>query len=132
MLRITAMTKEQIAACPVRSVLANVSGKWQVLILLALENGPLRFAAIRRAIGDITQRVQTQNLRLLEREGYLTRTVDPGPPVAVTYALTPLGRSLIGVMKPMVEWAARHQAEIEQARAQYDAGHDAGHDAGQR
>ena len=120
MLQITAMTKEQIAACPIRNVLANVNGKWQPLILLALEDGPLRFAAVKRAIGDITQRVQTQNLRALERDGYLTRTVDPGPPVAVTYALTPLGQSLIGVVKPMVEWAALHKDEIRQARARYD------------
>jgi len=123
MLQITAMTKEQIATCPIRNVLANVNGKWQPLILLALEDGPLRFAAVKRAIGDITQRVQTQNLRALERDGYLTRTVDPGPPVAVTYALTPLGQSLIGVVKPMVEWAALHQDEIRQARARYDTKH---------
>lgn len=121
MLQITAMTKEQVAACPIRNVLANVNGKWQPLILLSLEDGPLRFSAIKRAIGDITQRVQTQNLRALERDGYLTRTVAPGPPVAVTYALTPLGQSLVGVVKPMVEWAARHQGEIGQARARYDA-----------
>ncbi len=121
MLQITAMTKEQVAACPIRNVLANVIGKWQPLILLSLEDGPLRFSAIKRAIGDITQRVQTQNLRALERDGYLTRTVAPGPPVAVTYALTPLGQSLVGVVKPMVEWAARHQGEIGQARARYDA-----------
>ncbi|WP_457649188.1 winged helix-turn-helix transcriptional regulator [Profundibacter sp.] len=123
MLQITAMTKEQVETCSIRNVLANVNGKWQPLILLALEDGPLRFSAIKRAIGDITQRVQTQNLRALERDGYLTRTVDPGPPVAVTYALTPLGLSLVGVVKPMVEWAARHQGEIGQARARYDARH---------
>jgi len=123
MLQITAMTKEQVETCPIRNVLANVNGKWQPLILLALEDGPLRFSAIKRAIGDITQRVQTQNLRVLERDGYLTRTVDPGPPVAVTYALTSLGQSLVLVVKPMVEWAARHQGEIGQARACYDARH---------
>ena len=61
MLNVTAMTKAEIEACPIRNVLANINGKWQPLILLSLEEGPLRFSAIKRAIGDITQRVQTQN-----------------------------------------------------------------------
>ncbi len=121
MLEITAQTREQAAQCPIRSVLANIGGKWQPLILLSLGNGPLRFSAIKRAIGDITQRVQTQNLRALERDGYLTRSVDPGPPVAVTYALTPMGKSLLEVLRPMVAWAAAHQEAIGKARTAYDA-----------
>jgi DNA-binding HxlR family transcriptional regulator len=64
--------------------------------------------------------VQTQNLRVMERDGYLTRTVDPGPPVAVTYELTPLGESLVSVLKPMVSWAAQNRSGIDIARAKYD------------
>lgn len=120
MLNVTAMTKQEIEACPIRNVLANINGKWQPLILLSLEDGPLRFSAVKRAIGDITQRVQTQNLRSMERDGYLTRTVDAGPPVAVTYELTPLGESLISVLKPMVSWAAQNYAPIKIARAAFD------------
>ena len=120
MLKVTAMTKAEIEACPIRNVLANINGKWQPLILLSLEEGPLRFSAIKRAIGDITQRVQTQNLRSMERDGYLTRTVDAGPPVAVTYELTPLGESLISVLKPMVFWAAESYAPIQKARESFD------------
>ena len=117
----TAMSKEDVANCPIRNVLANLNGKWQPLILLSLEGGALRFSAIKRAIGDITQRVQTQNLRMLERDGYLTRTVDTGPPVAVSYELTQLGYSMLEVLKPMVAWAGQHYPDVTKARGRYDA-----------
>ena len=84
---------------------AKVTGKWQVLILLSLEDGALRFNEIRRAVGDVTQRVLTENLRSLERDGYLSRTVKAGPPVAVSFELTPLGLSLVQVLKGVVAWA---------------------------
>lgn len=120
MLQVTAMTKEEVALCPIRNVLTNINGKWQPLILLSLEDGELRFSAIKRTIGDITQRVQTQNLRSLERDGYITRTVDPGPPIAVSYRLTEMGRSLVEVMKPMVAWAAVNHPSVNDARKAYD------------
>jgi DNA-binding HxlR family transcriptional regulator len=120
MLQITAMTKEEQALCPIRNVLASVSGKWQPLIVFSLENGPLRFSGIKRAIGDITQRVLTENLRSLERDGYVTRTVNSGPPVEVSYALTQLGTTLLEVLKPLVEWAARSYPAVKRARAEYD------------
>ena len=120
MLNDTAMTKDEVANCPIRNVLAQINGKWQPLILLSLEDGPMRFSAIKRAIGDITQRVQTTNLRSLERDGYIIRTVDPGPPLAVRYHLTPLGVSLVAVLKPMIAWAARSHTEVGQARSAYD------------
>jgi DNA-binding HxlR family transcriptional regulator len=120
MLQITAMTKEEQALCPIRNVLANVSGKWQPLIVFSLEDGPLRFSAMKRAIGDITQRVLTENLRSLERDGYVTRTVNSGPPVEVSYALTPLGTTLLEVLKPLVERAERSYPAVKRARAEYD------------
>ena len=96
MLPVTALSKDQAEDCPIRQVLSQVTGKWQMLIVLVLEDGALRFGALRRTIGDVTQRVLTENLRKLERDGYITRSVDPGPPVAVSYALTPLGQELPG------------------------------------
>ena len=120
MLEITAMTPDAQAQCPIRNVLANINGKWQPLILLSLEDGPLRFSAVKRAIGDITQRVQTQNLRSLERDGYITRTVSAGPPLAVFYELTPLGVSLLAVLKPLVTWAGESYPAVQAARAVFD------------
>ncbi len=78
MVKVTAHTKEEAENCPVRSVLTKVTAKWNLLILLTLEDGELRFGELKRAIGDVTQRVLTENLRLLERDGHLTRTVHPG------------------------------------------------------
>ena len=120
MLPVTVTTKEGGQLCPVRNVLSKVTGKWQILIVLALEDGALRFGALKRTLGDITQRVLTENLRSLERDGYLTRTVDPGPPVAVSYALTPLGEELLGVTKPMVHFASARFDQVMASRAAYD------------
>lgn len=117
MLQLTALSKEEAEFCPVRSVLSKVTGKWQVLVLLALEDGALRFGALKRRIGDVTPRVLTENLRGLERDGYLIRTVHDGRPVAVSYALTDLGQSLTGVLKPLVIWAGENFDSVAAARA---------------
>ncbi|WP_417839991.1 winged helix-turn-helix transcriptional regulator [Tritonibacter scottomollicae] len=121
MLNVTALTKQEVDQCPVRQVLSRVTGKWQVLILLALEGEPLRFGALKRTIGDITQRVLTQNLRSLERDGYLTRTVSAGPPLAVTYALTELGKGVVMPLKSLVVWAADNHGDILKKRAEFDS-----------
>ncbi len=120
MLPIGVENKGQALNCPIRSVLANVTGKWRVIIILALEDGPKRFGAMKRCIGDITQRVLTENLRSLQRDGYLTRTVDPGPPVAVSYELTPLGQRFLEMIKPLVFWSNDHMEQVRRARMEYD------------
>ena len=121
MLQVTVTTKEEGGLCPIRNILANVTGKWSSLILLSLEDGPLRFSGVKRMVGDITQRVLTENLRNLEKDGYITRTVVPGPPVEVHYELTKLGQSLVEKFKPLVTWAADNFDEVMTARARYDA-----------
>ena len=121
MLPIGVSDKEQALNCPIRSVLSNVSGKWRILIILALEDGPLRFGAVKRCIGDVTQRVLTENLRSLQRDGYLTRTVKEGPPIEVSYALTPLGEELASMMKPLVYWSNSHMDQVHAARNAYDS-----------
>ena len=108
--------------CPIRSILSKVTGKWQIVILLTLENGPLRFGQLRRAVGDITQRVLTENLRGLQRDGYLSRTVHEGPPVAVFYELTPQGKSIVARMWPLVDWADQHMETIKVTRKNFEDG----------
>ena len=120
MLPVGVESKSQALDCPIRSVLANVTGKWRMIILLALEDHAKRFGEIKRCIGDVTQRVLTENLRNLQRDGYLTRTVDPGPPVAVSYELTPLGRDLVANIKPLVFWSDQHNEDVKAARKAYD------------
>jgi DNA-binding HxlR family transcriptional regulator len=120
MLPITVLKPSDGDTCPVRQVLANVMGKWQSLIVLVLEDGPTRFSAIKRLIGDISQRVLTENLRDLERDGYISRTVKAGPPVEVSYALTALGRELLAHLRPLVDWAARSFEHVVEMRTRYD------------
>lgn len=122
MLPITVTTEEESGLCPVRTILGTVTGKWSSLILLSLEDGPRRFSAIKRVIGDITQRVLTENLRALERDGYLTREVIPGSPVEVHYALTPMGSDLVARFIPLVTWAAEHYDAVHAARKRFDGG----------
>ena len=120
MLEIGVANKAEASNCCIRSVLANVTGKWRMLLLLALEDGPMRFGAIKRCLGDITQRVLTENLRGLERDGYLTRNVEPGPPIAAFYELTSIGKELLGVLKPLVYWSHKQMDTVKSARNAYD------------
>jgi len=121
MVNVTANTTEEAYECPVRQVLSQVTGKWQMLIVLSLEEDAARFGALKRLVGDITQRVLTENLRKLERDGYVSRTVDPGPPIAVTYALTPLGEELCAHLKTLAFWAGNSQPKVVASRAAFDA-----------
>lgn len=120
MLPIGVASKAEASTCPIRSVLSNVTGKWRMIIILALEDGPMRFGEMKRCIGDVTQRVLTENLRGLQRDGYLTRTVDAGPPVAVSYELTPLGHGLLETLKPLVYWSNDQMDQVKTARMEYD------------
>jgi DNA-binding HxlR family transcriptional regulator len=103
-------------------VLARIGDKWTVFVVGLLANGPMRFNAIRRMVGGISQRMLTLTLRGLERNGLVTRTVYPSVPPRVDYALTPLGCTLIEPLLGLGEWARKHQAEVEAARARFDAG----------
>jgi len=120
MLRVTASNYEEAQACPFRSVLNNVGDKWSFLIFAVLEDQPRRFNEIKRLIGDISQRVLTKCLRELEREGYVSRRVYPTKPPKVEYALTDLGRSLLGPVSHFMNWAIDAYPRIEQARREFD------------
>lgn len=106
--------------CPVRDVLGSVGGKWNSLMILSLAEGPRRFSQLRRLIPDISQRMLTQTLRDLQRDGYLARTVFPTKPPSVEYALTPLGRSFLELLRSLVRWSGEHHAEIRAARRIFD------------
>ncbi len=109
------------AGCPVRDVLDRLGGKWSLLLLAALANGPRRFSALQREIGDISKRMLTQTLRNLERDGLLARTVYPTKPPSVEYALTDLGASILLPVAGLVRWAAEAQGDIASARSAFDA-----------
>jgi DNA-binding HxlR family transcriptional regulator len=110
-----------LAACPSRQLLDRISDKWVALVLAALEGGPQRYSQLARTIAGVSQKMLTQTLRTLERDGLLTRTVTATVPVTVTYELTPLGRSLQAVMTGMKGWAESHMDQVLDARASYDS-----------
>ena len=120
MLPVGVANKAEASNCCIRSILSNVTGKWRMIVILALEDEPKRFGDLKRCIGDVTQSVLTENLRGLQRDGYLTRSVDPGPPVAVSYELTDQGRALLGLLKPLVYWSHDQMDEIKSHRMTYD------------
>lgn len=107
--------------CPVRDVMDNIGGKWNSLMILSLADGPLRFSQLRRLIPDISQRMLTQTLRDLQRDGYLNRTVYPTQPPSVEYSLTDLGRSFLPVLKVFVDWSLENHDAIRKARTAFDA-----------
>ncbi|MBB4141842.1 winged helix-turn-helix transcriptional regulator [Rhizobium rhizoryzae] len=107
--------------CPIRDVMNQISGKWSTLILHALSERPYRFGALRRLVPDISQRMLTQTLRELQRDGYIDRTVFPTKPPSVEYSMTPLGYSLFGALSQVLMWAERNHGEVREARARFDA-----------
>ncbi|MEV5350898.1 helix-turn-helix transcriptional regulator [Streptomyces achromogenes] len=111
----------QVEACPVTEVLDHVAGKWSIGILIAAAHGPIRFTEIERAVHGISRRMLTLNLRRLERDGLLVRTVYPTVPPRVEYDLTPMARELYTSLTGLVDWAERHRSAISRARAAYDA-----------
>jgi DNA-binding HxlR family transcriptional regulator len=110
-----------LAQCPSRQLLDRISDKWVTLVLAALEKEPQRYSQLARTIAGVSQKMLTQTLRTLERDGLLTRTVTPTVPVTVTYELTGLGRSLQKVIAGLKGWAESHMDAVLEARTSYDA-----------
>jgi DNA-binding HxlR family transcriptional regulator len=108
------------ADCPTRRVLDRIGDKWAVLILILLARGTTRFNELRRLIDGISQKMLSQTLKSLERDGLVSRRVIPTVPVAVEYAITPLGRTLHDAVDPLRIWAETHIATVEAAQARYD------------
>ncbi|MEU4209076.1 helix-turn-helix domain-containing protein [Streptomyces sp. NPDC026206] len=106
--------------CPTSQLLARISDKWVSLIVSALGPGPMRYSDLGRKIPGVSQKMLTQSLRSLERDGIVTRTVTPSVPVRVDYELTGLGRSLCCLLSAVKEWAEAHIEEVDDARRQYD------------
>jgi DNA-binding HxlR family transcriptional regulator len=109
-----------LAACPSRLLLDRISDKWVTLVICSLEDGPQRFSEVSRRLAGVSQKMLTQTLRTLERDGLVTRTVTASVPVRVDYALTPLGQSLLDPIKHVKAWAERHVPEVLEAQRSYD------------
>lgn len=108
------------ANCPVRQVLDRIGDKWSSLIILHLgEFGMMRFNGISAAIGDISQKMLTVTLRHLEADGFVSRKAFAEIPPRVEYDLTPLGESLVPLLKQLVVWADTNMGAIKRSRTQY-------------
>jgi DNA-binding HxlR family transcriptional regulator len=110
-----------LAQCPSRQLLDRISDKWVALILAALgSDSPQRYSELSRRLAGVSQKMLTQTLRSLERDGLVTRTVTPTVPVTVTYQLTDLGLSLQQLMWGVKVWAEAHMDEVLANRTEYD------------
>ena len=110
-----------LASCPSRQLLDRIADKWVALVVKSLSDGPKRYSEISHQLVGVSQKMLTQTLRSLERDGMLTRSVTPAVPVRVDYELTPLGQSLSGILGQLKTWAEQHMPEVDRARAAYDA-----------
>jgi len=109
--------------CPTRQLLDRIGDQWTVLIVGALRDGPLRFTEIGHRVDGISQKVLTQTLRSLVRDGILTRTAYAVIPPKVEYELTTLGRNLSEPLDVLDQWARQHMTAVQEARDAYDAEH---------
>jgi DNA-binding HxlR family transcriptional regulator len=113
-----------LAVCPSRKLLDRLSSKWVTLILCALGSAgqprSMRYSELARLLAGVSQKMLTQTLRALERDGLITRTVTPTVPVTVSYELTDLGLSLYEMMRGVKTWAETHMDDVLTNRATYD------------
>lgn len=101
--------------CPSRQLLGDVTSKWGVLVLIALSRGPLRWSALLRAIGGISEKMLAQTLRTLEADALVLRDAKPVVPPHVVYSLTNDGHRVTGLLLPLVEWAQERTGDAAQA-----------------
>lgn len=109
-----------LAACPSRQLLDSISDKWVTLVLSRLADGPQRYSELSRQLAGVSQKMLTQTLRKLERDGMISREVTASVPVRVDYELTPLGASLHQVVLQFKVWAESHMDDVLAAREAYD------------
>jgi DNA-binding HxlR family transcriptional regulator len=104
------------ANCPSRQILDRIADKWTTLVIHVLDRGTQRYSDLQRRIGGVSQKMLTQTLRSLERDGLVERRVYPVVPPRVEYSLTPLGRSLVEPLDAISRWAEQHVPEMLRAR----------------
>ncbi|MFD3911902.1 winged helix-turn-helix transcriptional regulator [Streptomyces sp. NPDC058603] len=108
--------------CPAVALLSTISNRWVSLTMCTLGSygDAMRYSHISREIPGVSQKMLTQTLRMLERDGIVKRTATPTVPVRVDYELTPLGQGLCGLLSQVRDWAVDKTDEVDEARARYD------------
>jgi len=112
-----------VLSCPSRALFARLGEKWSALIVVKLSDAPLRFGALRRAVQGISQKMLTQNLRLLERDGLVLRRLLSDRPIQVEYSLSERGIALAPILTALKVWAETHMHATHKLQAKFDALH---------
>lgn len=107
------LTKEELPPCPVATTLMLIGNKWKIFIIQQLMDKPFRFSELRRAIPGISEKVLTDNLRALEKDGLVTRTVFPEIPPHTEYALSELGETMRPIIDSMATWGTGYQKIVQ-------------------
>lgn len=106
--------------CPSRRLLDRIGDRWTVLIVGTLADGPMRFGQIARRVDGVSQKMLTQTLRALERDGLVERTLYPEVPPRVEYELTEAGQTLRAPLRALEQWAMEHMSNVAVAHTEYD------------
>ncbi len=108
------LTKEELPPCPVATTLMLIGNKWKIFIIQQLMDRPFRFSELRRAIPGISEKVLTDNLRAMEKDGIITRTVFPEVPPRTEYALSELGDTMRPIIESMATWGTGYQQLVRE------------------
>lgn len=108
------LTKDELPPCPVATTLMLIGNKWKIFIIQQLMDRPFRFSELRRAIPGISEKVLTDNLRAMEKDGLITRTVFPEVPPRTEYALSELGNTMRPIIESMVTWGTGYQQIVRE------------------
>lgn len=108
------LTKDELPPCPVATTLMLIGNKWKIFIIQQLMDRPFRFSELRRAIPGISEKVLTDNLRAMEKDGLITRTVFPEVPPRTEYALSELGYTMRPIIESMATWGTGYQQIVRE------------------
>ncbi len=108
------LTKDELPPCPVATTLMLIGNKWKIFVIQQLMDKPFRFSELRRAIPGISEKVLTDNLRALEKDGLITRTVFPEVPPRTEYALSNLGETMRPIIDSMATWGTGYQKLVRE------------------
>ena len=108
------LTKDELPPCPVVTTLMLIGNKWKIFIIQQLMDRPFRFSELRRAIPGISEKVLTDNLRAMEKDGLITRTVFPEVPPRTEYALSELGNTMRPIIESMATWGTGYQQIVRE------------------
>lgn len=111
-------TKEELPACPVATTVQLIGSKWKLLIIRNLKAHPWRFNELQKSLEGISQKILTDSLRSMERDGLVTRTVFPEVPPRVEYALSDLGRTMDPILDAMERFGLEYQSLVRTIQAQ--------------